>query len=350
MVAPSTSKTSSKKGKENAPPPRSKGKAAAAASEASDDELVQYGDDTFDEPPKKAGVKAGKNVVLEEDGVDGGAAELKRRLKAVSAERDRLRTQRDTFAKQFEELSKLRSSATEELFAKFRETAELASKTQNDIIANQAALTDKLQARVRSLEKDLARESGVFEKADPKEIRALKEELAKVRKEGKARDEELLNLQREYKTEVELSRSLQASARAPAAAPSGAAAAGAAQEEAEKDVESLKLYEDLTTMNIYKVTLREGKLGSEKTFNCIMEGSGPSLNFKLLCFNEPDRETRGRYIKSVHYTPQGLENEKKEFVDRLGEFAEVFVIPREQLGGFFRQLNKRMWDEGGEEE
>lgn len=66
---------------------------------------------------------------------------------------------------------------------------------QNDIIASQTALTEKLQAKVQSLEKLLAaaREAAIpvesNAKPDPKEVRALKDGIAKMKSEINAKDQ-----------------------------------------------------------------------------------------------------------------------------------------------------------------
>ena len=46
----------------------------------------------------------------------------------MALERDRLKTQRDTFSKQFEELSKTRSTDVEGVFEKYKEKAGLQAK------------------------------------------------------------------------------------------------------------------------------------------------------------------------------------------------------------------------------
>lgn len=46
----------------------------------------------------------------------------------VSSERDRLRAHRDMYAKQFEDLSRLRNTETEGLFEQYREKVEIQSK------------------------------------------------------------------------------------------------------------------------------------------------------------------------------------------------------------------------------
>lgn len=57
----------------------------------------------------------------------------------VSAERDRLRKQRDELSKQFEDLTRLRNTETEKLFERYRETAETAARGQLSRPAFQAA-------------------------------------------------------------------------------------------------------------------------------------------------------------------------------------------------------------------
>lgn len=46
----------------------------------------------------------------------------------MTSERDRLRKERDTFAKQFEELSRLRNTASESLYDRYKEKATLQAK------------------------------------------------------------------------------------------------------------------------------------------------------------------------------------------------------------------------------
>ncbi|WVF65371.1 hypothetical protein IAT40_000098 [Kwoniella sp. CBS 6097] len=314
-----------------------------------------------------------------EDGGKEDPRELKRKLSAIAAERDRLRTQRDTFSKQFEELTKTRSEG-EGLYEKYKSKAELQAKAQNDIIASQTALTEKLQAKIKALEKALSASAalpstskeggvppagGVFEgtsagaqggKVDSvKEVKALKDELTKIKAESKVKDDKIAQIQREYKAEVEHSRSLQASnsknTAAPTAGSTSTANSSINPEEAAKDTKSLALYEDLTMLNIANVKIKPTKTGDETAFNCILSIDGQSLNFKLRCYTEIDKTQNPPYVKTVHYIPEQstLQNEPASFVKRLDYFATEFVIPREQLGGFFMELRAKMSPEDEEE-
>jgi hypothetical protein len=49
----------------------------------------------------------------------------------MTAERDRLRSQRDGFSKQFEELSKLRTTDMESVFDKYKEKTALQAKSES---------------------------------------------------------------------------------------------------------------------------------------------------------------------------------------------------------------------------
>jgi hypothetical protein len=61
---------------------------------------------------------------------------------------------------------------------------------QTDLIANLSALNEKLQTKVQTLEKTVkAAISEPPAKADPKEVKALKEELARAKSEMAAKDE-----------------------------------------------------------------------------------------------------------------------------------------------------------------
>ncbi|WVR08905.1 hypothetical protein IAU60_005964 [Kwoniella sp. DSM 27419] len=345
MVAGPIAKTT---GKENAPPPRS---SRTSTEEQIDDMAVD------DDVPRKSRPvsKSGSKVLgSAHDGAGDDVRDLKRKLSAITAERDRYRSQRDTYAKQFEELTKNKSDS-EVMYDKLKEKAEMMDQAQSKTIEKQGQLLDKLQAKLNSLEKaakdGLPNAGGVFEsnvKADPKEVRALKDEMARLKSEVKEKDDRIAQVTREYKAEVEQSRLMQ-STRGGSAAPAPAATTvSTTPEEAEKDAKSLALYEDLTMLNIANVKIKQGKAGSETTFNCIISIDGRSLNFKLRCYTEYDKDAK-KYVKTVHYTPELLQHEPQAFRDKLDYFANEFQIPRDQLGGFFIELRGRMGDEGDDE-
>lgn len=126
-------------------------------------------------------------------------------------------------------------------------------------------------------------------KADPKEVKALKEDLAKVKAAMKEKDEQceypvfhsallmiVKSLEREYKAEVQHSQNLQASrsGAAPAVAP---VVSGGSSEEAAQDAACIRLYEDLCDLSIPSVKIRDtGKSGNEITYNCIQSHAGRS--------------------------------------------------------------------------
>ena len=90
-----------------------------------------------------------------------------------------------------------------------------------------------------------------------------------------------MSLEREIKAEVEHSRSLQAAAKS-GGAPSLAASVSTTPEEAEKDAQSLKLYEDMTDLNIMNVKIKSGgNNGKEVTFNCVQTVEGRSKSSAL---------------------------------------------------------------------
>ena len=66
--------------------------------------------------------------------------------------------------------------------------------------------------------------------------------------------------------------------------------------------------------------------------------------FKLKTFNQFDSEkykakTESPWVRSMQYTPEGLDMEPdKEFVGKLGHFAQEFTAPREQLSAMFEEL------------
>ncbi|WWC72926.1 uncharacterized protein I206_106890 [Kwoniella pini CBS 10737] len=361
MAAALGSKVIKKVGKENAPPSRTTKKTDTEDGNASD------ASDAVDLPRKsgKGLSKAPSSKSL--NGEDDDAKELKRRLTAVTAERDRYRSQRDTYSTQFEELTKSRSDG-EGLLDKYKQKAEIQSKAQNDIIASQTALMEKLQAKVKSLEKALAlnekdkelpNAGGPFDdsstKADPKDIKVLRDELSKLKKENKAKDTEISELQKQYQVEVEYSKSLIAGKQQLNSSTNKSLGASTSTtnttystnpEEAAKDAASLALYEDLTLLQIANVKIKPARIGKEEIFNCILSVDGRSLNFKLRCYTELDKSvTPPKYNKSVHYTPELLQHESEAFIKRLDYFANEFVVPRDQLGGFLLEMRAKMGEE-----
>jgi hypothetical protein len=88
--------------------------------------------------------KNGNDAVLEESGEKGKGSDLQRRLatvcpahyqrlnpltgRKVTAERDRYREQRNTYSKQFDDLSKMRNTDVETLFEKHKEVTNVQSK------------------------------------------------------------------------------------------------------------------------------------------------------------------------------------------------------------------------------
>ncbi|EIW65816.1 hypothetical protein TREMEDRAFT_66185 [Tremella mesenterica DSM 1558] len=371
MPAPKATK---KSGKENAP--LTKSRVIKGRDEGMDDDEGSNVDE--DGPGKRppssqggiTGSKIGKVKGKSEDGVDEkSSGELQRKFMAMTAERDRIRSQRDTFATQFEELSNLRNTEAEALFDKFRSKAEQHARAQTDVISSLTVHNEKLQEKIASLEKALASvpaglpsAGGVFEAAASKEgssnkdkerlerrekeILSLKDELAKTQANVKERESRISQLERDYKAEVAHSRSLQASSnRNPLAA-----SVSTTPEEADKDAQSLKLYEDLTDLNITNVKIKTGKAGKEVTFICVQTVEGRSLNFKLRAYNEPDPSLVGKgdnpWIKMLLYTPEGLEYEDPTFKQRLGFFASEFVAPRDQAQGLWESLKVRISPNG----
>lgn len=133
----------------------------------------------------------------------------------------------------------------------------------------------------------------------------------------------------------------------------------------------MALYEQLSLMNIVNVKIKDSRFGKERTFNCVMCVNGKSrflgcfchsqqlaltfftalgLNFRLRCYTEVDKKQDKSnpdypYVKVAHYTPELLQNESEEFVEKLEYFAREFTVPRRELGGFFAELRSKMADD-----
>lgn len=85
-------------------------------------------------------------------------------------------------------------------------------------------------------------------------------------------------VEKEYKFEMEQHSRLQSSSRTPAVT-----SVSTTPEEAAKDAASLKLYEDLTDLQIVSVKIVEGKQGKEITFNCLQTVGERSKLLDPLC-------------------------------------------------------------------
>ncbi|WWC91038.1 uncharacterized protein L201_005978 [Kwoniella dendrophila CBS 6074] len=379
MSSASAAKSSKKIGKETASSSRSTKKVDG-------EDQIEENDEGEDIPRKSSkpmsktasSSKSTQHTFDDED----DPKELKRKLATISAERDRYRSQRDTYSTQFEELTKTRSDG-DDLLEKYKQKFEIQVKAQNDIIASQTALTEKLQAKVKSLEKALSSQDkekevpnagGPFEdsssnhiinKSNSQEVRNLKDELNKIKNDNKAKDNEILELQKQYKVEVEYSKSLiekQQSLNSSTLGNKNALNSSTSNkpssnisltpEEAEKDASSLALYEDLTLLNITNVKIKPARIGKEEIFNCLLCVDGKTLSFKLRCYIELDKSSsssnstgKPKYNKSVHYTPDLTHNESEEFITKLDYFSSEFVVSRDQLGGFLLELRSKLSDD-----
>ena len=80
------------------------------------------------------------------------------------------------------------------------------------------------------------------------------------------------------------------------------------------------------------------------------------LNFKLRIFNELDAnlvssKSDNPWIKSVVFSPQGLEHENdKEFIKRLNVFANEFSVKMDQLPALWESLKSSIRVNDGDEE
>jgi hypothetical protein len=147
----------------------------------------------------------------------------------LTSENERLRKQRDTYSKQFDELSRIRNTDSEKLFDKYKQNVEVQTKgqllsfrrlgvpadnvAQNEIIETMTKLNEKQSTRIAALEKSLAAAQKAAEaaasapssltkaepapiaststlgKSDLKELKALREEVTGLRKGVKEKDQ-----------------------------------------------------------------------------------------------------------------------------------------------------------------
>lgn len=167
-------------------------------------------------------------------------------------------------------------------------------------------------------------------------------------------------MEREHKAEIEHSRrTLQTSTSKPTASTS---AISINPEEAEKDAASLKLYEDITDLNITSVKIKPAKGGKDVVFNCVQTVEGRSaspflfsllnivvayadsnvgLNFKLRTYNDFDNTTQ-QWKKTVLFAPELKHETDKAFIKRLGVFMTEFTVEKEQLSPLWESLKSRI--------
>jgi hypothetical protein len=146
----------------------------------------------------------------------------------LASENDRLRKQRDTYSKQFDELSRIRNTDSEKLFDKYKQNVEVQTKgqllpppcldsaddvAQTEIIETMTKLNEKQSTRIAALEKSLAAAQKAAEaaasapaslvkaepapvaststlgKSDLKELKALRDEVTGLRKGVKEKDQ-----------------------------------------------------------------------------------------------------------------------------------------------------------------
>ncbi|BEI84299.1 hypothetical protein CcaverHIS002_0409030 [Cutaneotrichosporon cavernicola] len=368
---------SSKRGKENAPP---KAKAPKIVSEPEDDFDAFLDDEPMkpvkkvDRPPKvpkkDKSPEVEEAMVVEEQDPSRAARESnlvpskssrdQGELKRVQAECDRLRRERDAFAKQFEQLSSLRNSGPEALLEKFKETAEAKSKAQAEVIRSQEALYEKQMAKVKSLEEALAASQQALDRAEasaaPPKFDAKLERMGQRELQGevhklwdvvKAKDGEIAALQREYQEEIAHSRKLQETA----------AQMRRSAEPAAKPVVnevhslSVRLYEELTGLDILDAQVRpDPKTGDERIYKCIQTTGGRNYTLRLSLRNEFDKQ-RKQWKKMVQFAPSDMDKETdRKLLKRLGPFRDAFDIPRDQLPAAYAQLTARMDPDGQFEE
>lgn len=115
--------------KPSKPAAKSTGKNARTAKKAADDEDEEDIDDMNTAAPEASGSDLSKKLTSVGCSVskNGKRSEL---MFQMTAERDRLRKQRDEVSKHFENLTRIRNTDTEKLFERYRETAETAAKGQ----------------------------------------------------------------------------------------------------------------------------------------------------------------------------------------------------------------------------
>lgn len=177
-------------------------------------------------------------------------------------------------------------------------------------------------------------------------------------------------LEKMYKTEQQYCQTLQASR---TAAPPAAADPTISNEGSAEDAAIIRLYEDITELNVVGVKSKEGKYGPKDKvmdYNCVLaltngasklyitsirlnvKADNIGINFRLRTFKELDpvkhaARARNPYDSIVQFTPELSRETDQAFIARLGRFTEEIRTTQEGLPGLMRQLRRKV--AGGEE-
>ncbi|KZV90086.1 hypothetical protein EXIGLDRAFT_720662 [Exidia glandulosa HHB12029] len=284
---------------------------------------------------------------------------LKQKAEAQAAD---LEDQVQVLQKQFDDLTKLRTTDAErsrddqriEFEARIQTQEQLIKELTSQLARATKAAANKLPVTGKALSSSIPH--FITREAAQEERRAVERELAKRAEEVKEREQRIQERDdqiTELKTAVriaeeELRYERQQKATYTPASSSKAMRGGAGMRvEAGHQERLVRFYEDIT--NVLVTSIRAGPpvggVGSEGewTYNCCisMGPGGIDLSFKLTTF-APANGVKSEDQPWV-YTPVNLERERPQVrLEVLDFFGESFQFPKKQLPAFFKQLSEKI--------
>ncbi|KAF8627725.1 hypothetical protein AX15_004269 [Amanita polypyramis BW_CC] len=349
----------------------------------------------------KARVAKAKKLPLETDAIDVDAVEedeeiedemnyaaqetsralLNKKDKELAKLQEKFRRSQEqvqSLMEKLEETHRIRETEAEKVLKALNEQFQLEVKSKEALIeALTAQLAQKEMLALRG--KDSILHMITREAAD-EEQRKLASDIVQCREALKEKEQELREkdnqiaeshqieneLRFELKTEIERSKALSdKSLRMPQMA-SRSRVGGVAFEDP-KNTEVIRFYEDLTNLLVtsmkHQASHRPG--ADEWTLKCIYtysddDISTDSLQQKSVAFtlrttfpSKSDSDSDPNE-QSIHYTPDDLDKEPPDFVDKLGFLNQPFTFSRRQLSLFLRtlydNLKEALTGESGQED
>ncbi|KAF8350512.1 hypothetical protein F5887DRAFT_1208823 [Amanita rubescens] len=284
----------------------------------------------------------------------GGGTRKDRDSTEMARLRERLRltqVQLQSSMEKLEESLRIRETEPEKMLKAMEEQykAELASKEALvEALTSQIAQKETLAQRGKhSILHLITREAADEEQRKlVQDVAQLRGALAEKDQALHEKDNQIAGLRQienelrfELKAEIERSKALaDKSIRTPQVAPRSRMA-GAAFEDP-KNAEVIRFYEDLTNLLVtsmkHQASHRPG--ADEWILKCIYTYSEDDMatdalqKIKTMLNSDPNEQ-------SIHYTPDDLDKEPPDFVDKLGFLNQPFTFSRQQLSLFLRTLN-----------
>ncbi|KAG6898470.1 hypothetical protein C0993_006618 [Termitomyces sp. T159_Od127] len=361
------------KGKGKAKVPQTKSVNRKSVDEPMDVDPIEVPDETEEPEPRRQGVAKSSNRLKPTKARRKEADEIARLTEQLRRAQDQIAT----LSSQLEEAFNTRETEPEKLYRLQQAQFEVQLKSHTDVIKelnNQLAMKEPLMRSGNTTVLNLlTREAADEEKrAVEHEVERWKSVAEQRQREIRQRDARITELERtekdlraELNAEIERSKGLAAKAnRVPPSTSRGGGRPAAVDDP--KHAEVIRLYEDVTNLLIPGLKAIPGQyLGlDEWVFTCVYTffdekendpQSAPlkSFNFNLRLCHEPDPSqdkpsepitSKDQLLPMVYFTPQNLDMEPMDYVEKLDFLREPFSFGRHQLPLFLRTLYQRMCD------